>query len=338
MSETSLSISQLCHTLAPQKCLQIPLLTLANESRVALLGLNGAGKSSLIRLLVGESLPQQGRIEYPTSPQDGETLVPNSRDFKRCLGYQADTMLAIAEMTAFQYLSLAATLKGLSAKQVKQSIDRVTQQWQLSELLNKKMSQLSKGNLQKLAIAQAFIGEFKYLIFDEPCQSLDPMEQERFNQNISQLEKFELCLFSTHNVQQALAVADQIILIDQYKVLFHFDFKRPLSFLLVLENAISESASEFLQSVNKSAEDTALNLLSTKVTSSILHICFDNQQQLDCFEQSLNHELSGYHFFLPERQAVLPLFRLLASGEIKQDMNEELSGAEKKSSFEAEFE
>lgn len=330
MSETSLSISKLCHTLAPQKRLQIPQLTLASQSRVALLGLNGAGKSSLIRLLVGESLPQQGTIEYLSSVQSDKTLAPNSRNFKCYLGYQADTMLAIAEMTANQYLSLTASLKGLSAKQTKQSIDRVTQQWRLSELLDKKMSQLSKGNLQKLAIAQAFIGEFRYLIFDEPCQSLDPMEQERFNQNLSQLDQFELCLFSTHNVQQALAVADQIILIDQYKVLFHFDFKRQLSFLLVLKNAMSGTSSEYLQSVNADSEENPLNYSSKKVTSFIIHICFENTQQLDDFKQSSDRELAEYHFFLPEQQAVLPLFRLLASGEIKNNVDNELADAELK--------
>jgi ABC-2 type transport system ATP-binding protein len=323
MNDISLSISSLSSQISPKKLLKIDNISIESGRRVALLGLNGAGKSSLIRLLVGETLANLGSIEYRHPENPRKTLTPSLTLFKARLGYQSDTMLAIAELSGSQYLELIGASKGLTSSEIKQGIEETSEKWHLEELLNAKMSQLSKGNLQKLAIAQVFLCNPHWLIFDEPCQSLDPMEQERFNQNIQSLVNFQLCIFSTHNVQHALDVAQDILLIHQYKVLFHFDFTRELSYLLVIKQADDEKLGFMFGSKDAAVSNNEHSFCVAKpISPQITHLLFHDNNGLDEFLKTLEQQQLDVHFCLSERSAVLPLFRLMASGEILLESSE----------------
>ena len=304
-----LEINKLTKSLNKTNIIRELNLSLSKGKKVALLGLNGAGKSSFIRLLTGESKPDNGEIIYRSFDADSDEgsprdIFPNDLYFKKHLGYQADTMLAIAGMTGGEYLTFCGQLKQLSSKQIDRKLKALCQKWQIESLLNQKMSKLSKGNLQKLSIVQTFIAEPKWLFFDEPCQSLDPLEQDRFNQNIRSLEDFELCIFSTHNVEHALEVADDIVVFHQSQVAYHFKKEDQQKYLLVAKKTTSK-LSELKNESEFEIKKTHHGFVQIKVL---------NQNKLDDFIDKFGKE--NIEFCLPESDSVMPLFRLLASGEV----------------------
>ena len=278
-------------------------LKLTRGKKVALLGLNGAGKSSFIRLLIGESKADSGDIHFRVNDHQ---LAPNQVKFKSLLGNQADTMLAIDQMKVKEYLTLCAKMKRMSNQAISSAIDFVSRQWNIVNLLNLNLSNLSKGNLQKVTIAQAFIGNPTFLFFDEPCQNLDPLEQDRFNQNIKSLTNVELCLFSTHNVEQAIEIADEILLVHQANVIFHFNLRSKKNYVVKFKKIYEDIQSIFEQ----------LSLENMKIANGFYLLIEPNVDELKEFNLIAENKRLEIDFCLLEEQSVIPIFRLLASGEL----------------------
>ncbi|MCF6193409.1 MAG: ABC transporter ATP-binding protein [Kangiellaceae bacterium] len=317
MNQTSLQIRQLVKRLGRNKSIGEINLSLRRGKKVALLGVNGAGKSSFIRLLVAEDLPDKGSITYQkfhfaaNSSDPAIDLLPQTQAFKNSLGYQADTMLAIENLSGADYLSLCGLMKQLTADQIELQIESLNKVWPISHLLDQNMGELSKGNLQKLAITQVFLNKPKYLIFDEPCQSLDPLEQEKFNQLIENLNEFELCIFSTHNVKHATELADEILLFHESKVAYHFDLlaqkgNSAKNYLLVCKQPN--------QRLQKWMNDQSC--IITEISTQVYKFTNLTMGQLSLLKNELVEHSEEFDFFLSEEDALLPLFRMLASGEI----------------------
>lgn len=194
--------------------------------KVALVGLNGAGKSTLIRLLIGELAAGQGVIRFNNDQ-------PTDLAFKDQLGYQASAMSFMDNLSSAEYLELCCLLKKSLTVNSAEKIRHVIDRWQLTEILNKPMKQLSQGNLQKLFIAQAFLGNPKVIILDEPTLALDPIEQQRFVDNIKALEKFNLCLFSSHHISETVAAADLVMMLHHGELIALIDLKADDEFWLI---------------------------------------------------------------------------------------------------------
>ncbi|MBV1910978.1 MAG: ABC transporter ATP-binding protein [Kangiellaceae bacterium] len=309
MDNISLNVSQLVKNIGSQQKIGELDFVIGKGAKVALLGLNGAGKSSLIRLLVGENQPTSGAIEYLTSTH---TFSPTHKEFKSSLGYQADTMLSINQMCVSEYLAFCAAFKNLAHSTLPDEILDLMELWGVLEAAGTDMSKLSKGNLQKLAIAQAFLGEPKWLFFDEPCQSLDPIEQDRFNSYLKRLTNIELCVFSTHNVQHALDVADEIILIHQAKIVYQFRTKQSKDYLLCIAE------------LNASLDHQILNkgINFEPIGYGIYRLHQPKHETIKLVDELLEQSELVNVIFLPEREALMPLFRLLASGEIELEKSE----------------
>jgi len=317
MIETSLQIRQLVKRLSREKSVGEINLTLRRGKKVALLGVNGAGKSSFIRLLVGEELPDIGSIFYQASPSSQAStatqnnLPPQAKAFKKYLGYQADTMLAIENLNAGDYLSLCGQMKHLTADQINHQIDLLNKVWSIEHLLDIKMAELSKGNLQKLAIAQVFLNSPRYLIFDEPCQSLDPLEQEKFGQLLENLSEFELCIFSTHNVKHATELADEILLFHESKIAYHFDLLAQKKHTTRTHLLVCRQPNDLLE---KWLDSQSRDLV--RISHQVFKFKNLDEDNLSKYKNELSEKSVAFDFFLPEEEALLPLFRMLASSEL----------------------
>jgi len=317
MNQISLQIRQLVKRLSREKSIGEINLTISRGKKIALLGVNGAGKSSFIRLLVGEDLPDTGSITYQNSHLSSDTsdtqiqLFPQTQAFKNRLGYQADTMLAIENLSGADYLSLCGLMKQLSVDQISLQIESLNKVWSISHLLDQSMGELSKGNLQKLAIAQVFLNKPQYLIFDEPSQSLDPLEQEKFSQLIENLNNFELCIFSTHNVKHAIELADEILLFHESQVAYHFDL------LAQKENStknyllVCKQPNEHLQKWMKDQ-----SCIIAEISTQVYKFTNLTIEEVSLLKNELSELSKEFEFFLSEEEALLPLFRMLACGEI----------------------
>jgi len=87
------------------------------------------------------------------------------------------------------------------------------------------MDSLSQGNLQKLAIAQAFLSQPPFLFLDEPTQALDPLEQKRFIDNLNKLNFHQLCLFSSHHINEAVESADLVLMLHKGRLIALLDIE-----------------------------------------------------------------------------------------------------------------
>ena len=141
-------------------------LALAPGSHVGLVGNNGQGKTTLIRLVLGLLRPDAGEIRLAGEP----VSFPRGRAQKRLLGYLPETVSFYPGLTGRRTLQMIATLKGASREEVQPLLELVG----LADAAHERVKTYSKGMRQRLGLAQALLGNPRVLLLDEPTNGLDP--------------------------------------------------------------------------------------------------------------------------------------------------------------------
>jgi ABC-2 type transport system ATP-binding protein len=136
---------------------------------LALVGPNGAGKSTLMRVVAGLDEPVQGRVQVC-----GTSVLDEPRRAQRHLGYLSDFFGLYDALTVRQCLQHAAAVRAVNAAHQAQAIAAAAQRVGLHERLEARAGALSRGQRQRLAIAQALIHEPEVVLLDEPAAGLDP--------------------------------------------------------------------------------------------------------------------------------------------------------------------
>lgn len=169
-----------------------------------LLGANGAGKTSLMRMIAGIVQPTSGEIFY-----DGLPITMLKGKYREIFGYLPQEFGFYPEFTVKSYLEYVASLKGLSRVESKRKIAELLERLTLSEVKNKKIVKLSGGMKRRVGIAQALLNDPKVLILDEPTSGLDPGERIRFRNLLSEFANDRIVLISTHIVSDVEYMATQ---------------------------------------------------------------------------------------------------------------------------------
>ena len=169
-----------------------------------LLGANGAGKTSLMRMIAGIVQPTSGEIFY-----DGLPITMLKGKYREIFGYLPQEFGFYPEFTVKSYLEYVAALKGLSKGESKKKIAGLLERLTLSEVKNKKIVKLSGGMKRRVGIAQALLNDPKVLILDEPTSGLDPGERIRFRNLLSEFANDRIVLISTHIVSDVEYMATQ---------------------------------------------------------------------------------------------------------------------------------
>lgn len=169
-----------------------------------LLGANGAGKTSLMRMIAGIVQPTSGEIFY-----DGLPITMLKGKYREIFGYLPQEFGFYPEFTVKSYLEYVASLKGLSKGESKKKIAELLERLTLSEVKNKKIVKLSGGMKRRVGIAQALLNDPKVLILDEPTSGLDPGERIRFRNLLSEFANDRIVLISTHIVSDVEYIATQ---------------------------------------------------------------------------------------------------------------------------------
>jgi ABC-2 type transport system ATP-binding protein len=141
-------------------------LRVARGEIYAFLGLNGAGKSTTIRMLLGMIRPTAGHAEL-----FGDRVQPDATGLWRRVGHLVESAVAYPELTVRENLEVARRLAGIHDRR---TVDREIERLALSEYADRRAGILSLGNLQRLALARALLGEPDLLVLDEPANGLDP--------------------------------------------------------------------------------------------------------------------------------------------------------------------
>ncbi|MCB9567677.1 MAG: ATP-binding cassette domain-containing protein [Myxococcales bacterium] len=181
----------------------------------AFLGPNGAGKSTTMKILTGYLAPSSGSASLAGyNPSDSEQRLLLAQR----LGYLPENGPLYADMTPRELLTFVGQIRGVSA--IGAAIERVTSQCAIGQVMAKPIGKLSKGYRQRVGMAQALLHDPEVLILDEPTSGLDPLQIREVRALIRELGREKTILLSTHILQEVEAVADEVVVVREGRVVF----------------------------------------------------------------------------------------------------------------------
>jgi ABC-2 type transport system ATP-binding protein len=200
------------------------------QGLVGLLGSNGAGKSSLMRILAGISQASSGNVSW-----QGHDIGKNPNALRQTLGYLPQSFGVYDNLSAIEFLGYLASLKKLSGKLARQRIDYLLETLNLSEVAHRPLHSYSGGMRQRVGIAQALLNDPKLLIMDEPSSGLDPQERAGLRDLLSELSADRIIILSTHIVSDIESIADHIALLNNGVLV---DYAKPEDLLQRLQHSV----------------------------------------------------------------------------------------------------
>lgn len=188
-------------------------LTVADGELVCLLGPSGSGKSTLLRMVGGFERPTSGSIKI-----DGEEIIHLPPE-KRPTGMVFQSHALWTHMSVAQNLAFGLKLRKLPAAEIKRKVDAVLELVGLGGYGERRTHQLSGGQQQRVALARSLVLEPKILLLDEPFASLDQHLRERLREEVRDIQqRLKITtLFVTHGQDEALALADRIVVMRDGK-------------------------------------------------------------------------------------------------------------------------
>ena len=151
---------------------------------VGFLGPNGAGKSTTMNMITGYIEPSKGKIIV-----NGYDISKSPLKAKSQIGYMPESVPLYNDLTVNDFVSYMANLKGVKRKSIKQEVDKVLADTDLTNVKNKLIKNISRGYKQRVGLAGALVGNPKILILDEPTVGLDPKQITEIRDLIKKLGK-----------------------------------------------------------------------------------------------------------------------------------------------------
>lgn len=182
---------------------------------VAFLGPNGAGKSTTMKMLTGYLAPSEGFARIA-----GHNMADDRLEGSKHLGYLPETGPLYPDMTPFSLLDFFAEARGMGKKLKRDRIASAVDLCSLGSVIYKPINKLSKGFRQRVGMAQALIHEPEVLILDEPTSGLDPNQIRGVRETMRRLGETKTILLSTHILQEVVAMASRVILINEGRLVF----------------------------------------------------------------------------------------------------------------------
>lgn len=175
---------------------------------VGLLGHNGAGKTTIMKMLTGYLEPTGGSIEV-----DGLNIATQREAVQSRIGYLPENDPLYPEMTVIDYLDYAASLHAVPESQRAERIREAIDKTELASKAVDTIGTLSRGYRQRVGVAQAILHNPRVLILDEPTNGLDPTQVGHMRELIQSLANHATVILSTHILQEVQAVCDRVIII-----------------------------------------------------------------------------------------------------------------------------
>ena len=177
---------------------------------VGLLGHNGAGKSTIMKMLTGFIEPSEGEVLV-----DGMSILEEPELVRESIGYLPESPPIYPELSVLDYLFFAARMRG------RQSEDEVYNALSATNLESKALepiATLSRGFKQRVGVAQAILHRPRLLILDEPSNGLDPNQNQEMRDLIMTLAKEATVILSTHVMQEVDAICDRVLIMSAGKL------------------------------------------------------------------------------------------------------------------------
>jgi lipopolysaccharide export system ATP-binding protein len=184
---------------------------------VGLLGPNGAGKTTTFYMMVGLVTPNSGKIFLN---ENEITKKPMYKRARMGVGYLAQEASVFRNLTVRENLESILQFFSMPAKEIKQRVDKLIEDFGLQKVVNNKGYSLSGGERRRTEIARALVTEPKFILLDEPFAGVDPIAVEDIQEIVAQLTKQNIgILITDHNVHETLAITDRAYLMFEGKLL-----------------------------------------------------------------------------------------------------------------------
>ena len=181
---------------------------------IGLLGPNGSGKTTIMRILTGFFPPTSGSAKV-----GGLDVGADSIQVRRMIGYLPESVVLYPDIPVRRYLQFCGEVKDLSGARLRSRIEAVIEAVGLGEVRKREIGKLSKGFRQRVGLAQALIAEPALLILDEPTVGLDPNQVIDIRDLIRGLRGQSTILLSTHILHEASLACDRVMIINRGKII-----------------------------------------------------------------------------------------------------------------------
>ncbi len=215
MAESLIKVTDLVRHFGAVKAVDSISFELRAGQSVGLIGANGAGKTTTMRLLTTLDLPDSGEIII-----NGLDATAWPEKVRARIGWMPDSFSPMDHTTVFDYIDFFARAYGLSGEKRVIEVERVIKFCGVSELRDRFIDKLSKGQSQRVSLARMLIGNPDFLVMDEPAAGLDPQARLEFKQLVRELQKQgKTLLISSHILTELAEMCDVMILMDRGKII-----------------------------------------------------------------------------------------------------------------------
>ena len=282
-------------------------LQLAQGEVLGLFGHNGAGKTTMMKLILGVVSPEFGKVSVMGMQPDDKSAW----HMRAKMGYLPENVMFYEQLTGLEVLTYFSKLKGKNKAHAKQLLEQVG----ISHAQNRPVKTYSKGMRQRLGLAQAFIGEPKLLLLDEPTVGLDPNATAEFYRSVDELKtqgtSVILCSHVLPGVEQHI---DRAMIISGGKTLAlgtiaELRSQANLPVKIKHQGLNSDIASDSLLAGFIHEEDSLLVPEHEKI--NVLRQLLSNQSLTDVAVESANLE-QVYQYYLSQKVA--------SSNDVKKDV------------------
>ncbi|CAN5597380.1 ABC transporter ATP-binding protein [soil metagenome] len=256
------------------------------RGRIGLVGANGAGKTTMFRLLLGLAHPTKGRVEVCGVDVADDPIGVRSR-----LGYMPEHDCLPLDQTAADVVSMFGELSGLPARAARQRASDILDLVGLDEARFRPVGGFSTGMRQRTKLAQALVGDPELVLLDEPTAGLDPLGREEMLQLVARLGTFGISvLMATHLLDDVQQVCDHVLMIDAGRMVVSGGTDTLLERTGVVTVDVGPGRDELL------ARLVALGARA-EVQEGLVEVAVDSDQQLDALRDLI-------------ADLALPLYRL----------------------------
>ena len=265
---------------------------------VGFLGPNGAGKSTTMNIITGYISATEGSVTV-----NGHDIYDEPEKVKESIGYLPEQPPLYPDMRVREYLEFVADLKKVKKTDKAKAIFSAMEQTKTTDVSERLIKHLSKGYKQRVGLAGAMIGDPEILILDEPTVGLDPMQIIEIRKLILELSKNHTILLSSHIMQEVSAVCNQIMIINQGKLVVsdtpdqipnHISQTNELSLVVkgnkeLIKSIIAKQANVRKSKVEDTKEEDIYNvLISSLVENDLREDLFYAFAQANCVILEMN--------------------------------------------------
>lgn len=271
---------------------------------VGLLGHNGAGKTTIMKMITGFLEPTSGTITI-----DKQNLDDCANNIQSQIGYLPENLPVYPEMTVIDYLLYCAEMRNIRSDQQETAAYTAIAKTQLQEKALEQISTLSRGFKQRVGVAQALIHNPKLLILDEPTNGLDPHQTQQMRELILNLAKDATVILSTHIMQEVEAICDRVIILNSGKLAID----QPLSNLQKVNtiHVTTDANYNELHTITNTLNVNIQTLKSDEISTFIVNVDSNADINTICKYISQHILASGKSLYAlsPQRQSLETIFK-----------------------------